>query len=193
MQACEHLKEKLMLYVYGELDAVDGGRVADHIKNCEGCRNEYRRLSSMLDQVREASLSPQLSPMEARAMASAISRTLKAGTRRTWWRQYLALLPTRLVPAVAMAGALFITIAVIGYLSFNRTPGTATVSQNQSEELMLSDTDLEILNNLELLKEMDAIQKLTRVVNTEGESEPLPDLDNGTRGMRQDGLDSFWA
>jgi hypothetical protein len=58
---------------------------------------------------------------------------------------------------------------------------------------MLSDKDLEILDNLELLKEMDAIQKLSRVVNPDGETEPLPGLENGTRGMRQDGLGSFWA
>ena len=54
MQVCEHLKESLMLYVYGELDSVAGGRVADHLENCEGCRNEYQRLSSILDQVKEA-------------------------------------------------------------------------------------------------------------------------------------------
>ena len=193
MQACEHLKEKLTLYVYGELDSVAGGHVADHLKNCEGCRNEYRRLSSVLDRVREASVSPQLSALESRAMAAEISRKLKTGTRRRWWQHYLAFLPTRLVPAVAMAGALIITVAVIGYLNLDRTASTKTASQNQNEELMLSDTDLEILDNLELLKEMDAIQKLTQVVNPDGESEPLPDLDNGTRGMRQDGLDSFWA
>lgn len=193
MQACEHLIENLTLYVYGELDPATGTKVADHLQNCEGCRNEYRRLSSVLDKIREASVSPQLSPLQARSMAAEISRTLKAGTRRTWWHQYLTLLPARLAPTVAIAGALVLTVAVIGYLGLNRTPDTVTVSQNQNEELMLSDKDLEILDNLELLKEMDAIQKLSRVVNPDGETEPLPGLENGTRGMRQDGLGSFWA
>ena len=191
MQACEHLIENLTLYVYGELDPVAEGKVSDHLEGCEACRNEHQRLSSILDKVREASVSPQLSPLQARAMAAEINRTLKAGTRRTWWREYLAVLPTRLAPAVAMAGALVITVAIIGYLSLNRNPGTVTVSQHQNEELMLSDNDLEILDNLEMLKEMDAIQKLSRVVNPDDESGPLPGLDNGTRGMRQDGLGSF--
>ncbi len=193
MQTCDHLKENLTLYVYGELDSVAGGKVADHLKNCEGCRSEYRRLSSLLDKIKEASVSAQLSPLQARAMAAEINRTLKAGTRRTWWREYLALLPTRLAPAVAMAGAIIIAVAVIGYLSLNRNPGTVTVAQSQNEELMLSDKDLEILDNLELLKEMDAIQKLSRVVDPDVESEPLPGLNNGTRGMKQDGLGSFWV
>ena len=186
MQACEHLKENLTLYVYGELDPAAGREVEIHLESCEGCRNEHARLSTVLAKVKEASLSPQLSPMEARAMAAEISRTLKAGRRRTGWRQYLEFMPSRLIPGAAMACGLVITVAVIGYLNLNKTPGTAPVSMNQNEEIMLSDKDLEILDNLELLKEMDAIQKLSRVVAPDGESESQRGLDNDTRGMKQD-------
>ena len=185
MQACEHLIENLTLYVYGELDPVTGQEVANHLENCEGCRQEHERLSTILVKVKEASVSPQLSPLEARAMAADISRKLKAG-RRTWWRQYLDFMPSRLIPAAAMAGALVILVAVVGYLNLNKAPGIAPVSLNQNEELMLSDKDLEILDNLELLKEMDAIQKLSRVVAPDGESELQRGMDNDTRGMRQD-------
>ena len=186
MQTCEHLKENLTLYVYGELDPVTGREVANHLENCEGCRQEHERLSTILVKVKEASVSPQLSPLEARAMATEISRTLKVGRRRTWWRQYLEFMPSRLIPAAVMAGALIITVAVVGYLNLNKTPGIAPVSLNQNEELMLSDKDLEILDNLELLKEMDAIQKLSQVVAPDSESELHRGLDNDTRGMRQD-------
>ena len=106
MQACEHLKENLALSVYGELDPVAEREVASHLENCEGCRNEYRRLSSIMTKVKEASVSPQLSPLEARAMAANISRTLKGGSRRSWWRQYLEFMPSRLIPAAAIACAL---------------------------------------------------------------------------------------
>jgi len=186
MQACEHLKENLTLYIYGELDPAAGREVEIHLESCEGCRNEHARLSTVLAKVKEASLSPQLSPMEARAMAAEISRTLKAGRRRTGWRQYLEFMPSRLIPRAAMACGLVITVAVIGYLNLNKTPGTAPVSMNQNEEIMLSDKDLEILDNLELLKEMDAIQKLSRAVAPDGESELQRGMDNDTRGMRQD-------
>ena len=186
MQACEHLKENLTLYVYGELDSATGRKVEKHLENCEGCRKENERLSTILNRVKEASVSPQLSPMEARAMAANISRTLKGGPRRSGWRQYLEFMPSRLIPAAAMAGALIITAAVVGYLKLNNTPGAEPVSLNQNEEIMLSDTDLEILDNLELLKEMDAIQKLSQVVAPDGESELQQGMDNDTRGMRQD-------
>jgi hypothetical protein len=186
MQACEHLIENLTLYVYGELDPVTGQEVANHLENCEGCRQEHERLSTILVKVKEASVSPQLSPLEARAMAADISRKLTAGRRRTWWRQYLEFMPSRWIPAAAMAGALVMTVAVVGYLKLNETPSLAPVSLNQNEELMLGDKDIEILDNLELLKEMDAIQKLSRVVAPDGESELHRGMDNDTRGMRQD-------
>lgn len=186
MQACEHQKENLTLYVYGELDPVAGRKVENHLENCEGCRHEYQRLSTILAKVRQASVAPQLTPWEARAMAANISRTLKAGPGRTGWRQYLDFMPSRLIPAAAMAAALVIAVAVVGYLNLNKTPGLAPVSLNQNEEIMLSDTDLEILDNLELLKEMDAIQKLSRVVTPDGETELQRGMDDDTRGMRQD-------
>ena len=186
MQPCEHLKENLTLYTYGELDPVPSREVENHLKSCEGCRQEHRRLSTILAKVKKTGAAPQLSPLEARAMAANISRTLKAGPRRNWWRQYLDFMPSRLMPAAAMAAALVIAVAVVGYLNLDKPPGTAPVSLNQNEEIMLSDTDLEILDNLELLKEMDAIQKLSRVVTPDGETELQRGMDDDTRGMRQD-------
>jgi len=187
MQTCEHLKENLTLYTYGELDSVTGREVENHLKSCEDCRQEHRRLSTILAKVRQASAAPQLSPWEARAMASDISRKLKAGPRRAWWRQYLNLTPSRLIPAAVITAALIIAVAVIGYLNPSRTTGLPPVSMNKNEELMLSDKDLEILDNLELLKEMESIQKLSRLVDPNGKTDSQWDRDNDTRGMRQDG------
>jgi hypothetical protein len=187
MQACEHLKENLIFYLYGELDSATRAEVENHLAQCEGCRQEHRRLSSILATVKQTATAPELSPRKARVMAAEISRKLNADRRRTWWRQYLDFMPARLIPAVAMAAALIITVAVIGYLNLNKTAGIPPVSMNQGEELMLSDKDMEILDNLELLREMDAIQKLSRVVDPNGETDSQQGLDNDTRGKRQDG------
>jgi len=186
MQTCEHLKENLTLYTYGELDPVTSREVENHLKSCEGCRQEHRRLSTILAKVKQASAAPQLSPREARALASDISRKLKAGSRRTWWRQYLDLTPSRLIPAAVITAALIIAVAIIGYLNLSRTTGMPPVSMNQNEELMLSDKDMEILDNLELLKEMESIQKLSRLVDPTGKTDSQWDRGNDTRGMRQD-------
>ena len=91
-----------------------------------------------------------------------------------------------MLPTVATACILIITVAIIGYVNLNETNGIAPVSLNQNEELMLSDKDLEILDNLELLKEMDAIQKLSRVVDPNGQTDSQREIESDTRGMRQD-------
>ncbi len=186
MQACEHLRENLTLYIYGELDPVAGREVENHLAICEGCRHEHSHLSTILAKVRDTGVAPELSTREVRTMAADISRKLKAGRRRNRWQQYLDIMPSRLIPAAAMAGVLIITVAVISYVKLNKPAGIPPVSMKQNEELILSDKDLEILDNLELLKEMEAIQKLSRVVGPNGKTDPQWDRDTDTRGMRQD-------
>ena len=191
MQTCEHLKENLTLYVYGELDPVTGRKVENHLENCEGCSQEHRRLLSMLEKVKETKETPGLSPREVKVLVADISRKLNIKQTLPWWRQYLNFRSPRLIPAVATAAVLIITVAIIGYVNLNETNGIAPVSLNQNEELMLSDKDLEILDNLELLREMDAIQKLSRVVDPNGETDSQREIDRETRGMKQDAYRQF--
>jgi len=186
MHPCEHLNEKIASYIYGELDPAGCREIEDHLKTCEGCRQEHKQLSSILANVRQTRETPELAPNEARSMVTDIRRELTRKPGLPWWQKYLDFMPPRFMPAAAMAAVLIITVAVIGYVNQNRNNGLPPVSVNQNEELMLSDKDMEILNNLELLREMDSIQKLSRVVDPDGETEFHPDMDNDTRGMKQD-------
>jgi hypothetical protein len=193
MEACEHLKENLTLYVHGALDPDTGQEVKDHLELCAGCRHEWQRLSSMLEKLKEISDKPELSTTEVKSLVVDITRKLNLKQKQPWWRQYPDFRSWRLIPAVATACILIITIAIIGYVNLNETNGIAPVSLNQNEELMLSDKDLELLDNLELLREMDAIQKLSRVVDPKGETDSQREIDSDTRGMRQDAYRQFFV
>ena len=98
-----------------------------------------------------------------------------------------------MIPAIATACILIIAAGIIGYVKNNDTNEFQPVAVQQNEELMLSDTDLEIVKNLEFLKEMDAIQKLSQVVDLNGEINPQGELDNETRGMRQDAYRKYFV
>ena len=98
-----------------------------------------------------------------------------------------------MIPAIATACILIITASIIGYVKINDTSEFPPVAAQQNEELMLSDTDLEIVKNLEFLKEMNAIQKLSQVVDPEGELNSEGELDNETRGMRQDAYRKYFV
>jgi hypothetical protein len=193
MEACEHLKENLTLYVHGALDPDTGQEVKDHLELCTGCRHEWQRLSSMLEKLKEISDKPELSTTEVKSLVADITRKLNIKQKQPWWRQYPDFKSSRLIPAVATACILIITVAIIGYVNLNETNRIAPVSLNQNEELMLSDKDLEILDNLELLREMDAIQKLSRVVVPNSETDSQRAIDRDTRGMRQDAYRQFFV
>ena len=193
MEACHNQKKNLVLYVYGELDSNSGKEIENHLARCKFCRSEYQQLLSLLGNIREAVSSPELSPKQVNSLVTNIKWELKSRGKVKWWRRYLDFRPAYMIPAIATACILVIAAGIIGYLKNNDTNEFQPVAVRQNEELMLSDTDLEIVKNLEFLKEMDAIQKLSQVVDLNGEINPPGELDDETRGMRQDAYRKYFV
>jgi len=193
MEACHNQKKNLVLYVYGELDSNSGKEIENHLARCEFCRSEYQQLLSLLGNIRETVSSPELSPKQVNSLVTHIKWKLKDKQKDKWWRRYLDFRPAHMIPAIATACILIIAAGIIGYVKINDTNELQAVAVQQNEELMLSDTDLEIVKNLEFLKEMDAIQKLSQVVDLNGEINPQGELDNETRGMRQDAYRKYFV
>ena len=98
-----------------------------------------------------------------------------------------------MITAIAAACILIIVAGIIGYVKNTGTDEFQPVAGRQNKGVILSDTDLEIVKNLEFLKEMDAIQKLSQVVDFNGDKNPQGELDDETRGMRQDGYPRYFV
>ena len=186
MASCHNQKENLVLYVYGELDSNSGREIEDHLAKCKDCRLEYEQLLSLLGNIKEAVSSPELSPKQVNSLVANIKWKLNDRRQEKWWRRYLDFRPARMITAIAAACILIIVAGIIGYVKNTDTNEFQPVAGRQNEGEMLSDMDLEIVKNLEFLKEMDAIQKLSQVVDFNGDKNPQEELDNETRGMRQD-------
>ena len=186
MEICHKEKKNLVLYAYGELDANSGKEIEEHLASCKFCRSEYQQMLSLLGNIKETVTSPELSPKQVNTLTTNIKWELKDRKKTKWWRRYRDLRPVQMIPVIATACILIIAAGIIGYVKTNDTNGFQPIAGQQGEELMLSDTDLEIVKNLEFLKEMDAIQKLSQVVDVNGDTNPEGELDNETRGMRQD-------
>lgn len=193
MEACHNQKENLVLYVYGELNSNSGKEIENHLARCKFCRSEYQQLLSLLGNIREAVSSPELSPKQVNSLVTNIKWKLKDRKKDQWWRRYLDFRPAYMIPAIATACILIISAGIIGYVKNNDTNTFQPVAVQQNEELMLSETDLEIVKNLEFLKEMDAIRKLSQVVDLNREMNPQGELDNETRGMRQDAYHKYFV
>ena len=193
MGACQNQKENLVLYAYGELDSNSVKEIETHLAICKSCSYEYKRLSALLGKIKETVKSPVLSPQQVKALVTNIKWKLKESQGAKWWRRYLELEPARMIPVVATACILIVTAGILGYVKINETKKLQPYAEHQGEELILSDSDLEIVDNLEFLKEMDAIQKLSQVVNANGEINPQGKMDTETRGMRQDAYRKYFV
>ena len=193
MQICQKEKKNLVLYAHGELDANSDREIEEHLAGCKFCRSEYRQLLSLLGNIKETVSFPELSPKQVNSLVTNINWKLKDRKKDNWWRRYLDFRPAQIMPAIAAACILIIAVGVIGYLKTNDTNGFRPVAGQQNDELMLSETDLEIVENLEFLKEMDAIQKLSQVVDLSDEINSQGDVDNETRGMRQNAYRKYFV
>jgi hypothetical protein len=193
VEACHNQKENLVLYAYGELDSDSAKEIETHLAICKSCGDEYKRLSALLGKIRETVKTPVLSPQQVKTMVTNIKWKLKERQGAKWWHRYLELEPARMIPVVATACILIIIAGILGYVKINETKRLQPYAEHQSEELILSDRDLEIVNNLEFLKEMDAIQKLSQVVDVNGEINPQGEIDTETRGMKQDAHHKYFV
>jgi hypothetical protein len=193
MEACHNQKKNLVLYAHGELDSNCGKEVENHLAECRDCRSEYQQLSTLLGNIKETISPPELSPKQVNSLVTNIQWKLKDRKKESWWQQYLDFKPAHMIPAVAAACILIIAVGIIGYVKVNDTNEFQSIVGQPNQELMLNDTDLEIVKNLELLKEMDAIQKLSQVVDLKGDINSNGKLDSETRGMKQDAYRKYFV
>jgi len=166
MKPCPDKKETLWLDVYGELDPHRRPIWEKHLENCERCRQERKRLLSLLQTMKDTMPSPTLSHELSRSLAHSITRKLREKQEKTWWRNRLLDIPQRLVPAMAAATIL---IAALGWFSLKmfRSPSSVSNISNYKVEEQIIAKDLDVIKNLDLLEEMDALQKLVQVVDHE--------------------------
>lgn len=178
MQACQDQNEVLMLDVLGELkDPRMRREWEDHLKACEGCRRERAGMLSLLGKVRQAVMPPELSAKQADAMAQAVGWKLRnermQPVRQTGRR-------LRFLPVFASACAILVVL-FLGYQLQDRLLG------RDNEMALVPAQDLEVIQHLDLLKEMDTIEKLIQVVDI---PDDLPGMEQGApeteEGMHRD-------
>lgn len=179
--ACRNQNETLMLDVLGELHDSNERRMwEDHLRVCDGCRRERGRMLQLLGKVREAGMPPELPATRADTMAAAVGWRLRnerlARPEKTGRR-------IRLLPALAAGCALLVVVAV-GYRlqdHFFDPEGAGDLSAE------LQTQDLEIIKHLDLLKDMDTIEKLIHVVDLPDDGQGTDPAAPETQGMHGDG------
>jgi predicted anti-sigma-YlaC factor YlaD len=180
MQACRNLNETLMLDVMGELTDLRARRDWEkHLDDCDGCRRERAQMIQLLGKLKKAGTPPELPADRAAAMANHVGwrlRNERIGHQSKTGRRF------RLVPVLAAACAL-IVIGLIGYRMQNRFFDAGSGS-DLTAGLQLPQQDLEVIKHLDLLKDMDTIEKLVHVVDASGNGQAPPETNPETQGMQ---------
>jgi hypothetical protein len=183
MKACHDQKTNLVLDIYDELDAEARLRLERHLKTCSGCRQERQQLLNLLETLKTTMDPPDLSSAETKHLVRTLKWKLKQEPKKKWLQPDLFGRPMRLVPAMAATFILIVFAGLFGYTRLIRTHELQPVATMKEEQVI--NNDLEILKNLDLLKEMDAIQKLVKVVDDEKKSVPSHETKQNTGGMKQ--------
>lgn len=179
MGICSKIKRDLLLDIHGALDEQDRSDLEAHLRVCRDCRDEKKRLLKLLGEIRELSEVPELSAAQTEPMMACVRERLRAEPS-TASKRFFSGVPSRLIP-IAAAACLVIFVTLLAYRTW--TPQN-DISLPGHQEQHLTQQDMEIIRHLDLLRNMDAIQKLVHIVDENGRSIPGDDLDMDVQGMR---------
>ncbi len=160
--ACRRFEDALGLEVLGELrEAAARDLLESHLRECAACRAERERLAALLAAVRRAGAAPAWSPGEVDSLCRAVRRRLPPERPRgilSRWREFVL----RPLPALAAAG-LLLAFAVAGLRgTWGPRPDLEGADLVRAE---WDPGDLEVIRHLDLLQELETIERLVHLVD----------------------------
>jgi hypothetical protein len=179
--ACRIHHETLILDATGALTD-DGLRrqLETHLATCSACRAERGRLVRLIAKMRDAAAPAELSGAETHRMAMGVLRRLRQPTERRVgvWLPWLA---------PAAAGLVLLSAASVYYFQDHVSGGEKMADLRIEDHVPLQ--DVEVIRQLDFLRNWDTIEKLVHAVDVEPASggapkEEDPGQSHGARSTR---------
>ncbi|MEW6668592.1 MAG: hypothetical protein AB1512_25550 [Thermodesulfobacteriota bacterium] len=181
MKSCPEYEEMVVLDAHGELDPSGHAACGAHLQTCRACREAHLRLQRMLGGLKETMRHPALTPGQTESLVKSVRASL-SGERgaAAWWRDLFFGRPWRLMPAMASLCVLVIALYIFGLRTVEGPNRIQTDSDSRPWGELRSE-DLEIIKNLDLLKEMEWVQRLVQAIDETDNGTPTPKLPGGTQ------------
>ncbi len=164
MKSCPEFEETLLLDVHAELGPEERRPWEQHLGRCPACREARQQTLELLGRVKKAAPEPRLAPEQARELSLLAQRAARRRGGRFTPSRLLGRQSWRLVPAFALAAAVLSIggwLAVHSLTDFFGPPAALKLAP----DVEVAGQELEIIRNLDLLEDLDALQRLVRVVD----------------------------
>jgi len=164
MKSCSNYQKTLFLDVYGELEPKAHTEWKQHIKSCTSCVQDKTDLQHMIADIKAAAPCTELLPQEVKDLSFAIKQKLHKEQSRPKWHQWIQNIFQNPMPALTAACLILLVFGWFGTKNMeNHWPMHTASSLNSEEQLLIK--DFEVINNLDLLEEMDGLEKLVKAVD----------------------------
>lgn len=167
MKPCPDYRETLLLDVYGELEPHARPAWQRHLKICEACRQEKKQLLGLMQTVKSALPSQVLSRQQAEALAGSVTEKMSHAPEKPGREERFFGKPKRLIPALVTACLLIAALSWVGLKEIKNITNAPMIPDITLEDQMISE-DFEVIKNLELLLEMEALEKMVQYLEEPG-------------------------
>jgi hypothetical protein len=182
MKSCPEYEEMIVLDAHGELDSSAHAAYETHLETCGACREERLRLLKMLGGVKETLRHPAIPQAQSESLARSVRESLSREHKGAGgWRESFFGRPLRLMPAMASVCVLVIALYIFG-LKPVQGPTRIQTEPDSKPWGELKAEDLEIIKNMDLLKEMDWVQRLVHAIDETDDGTPTSRIHGKTQG-----------
>jgi anti-sigma factor RsiW len=162
VKVCADRREELLLDIHGELPVSEQPAWQRHLDACPGCHQERQELVRLLEAAKEAMPSPRLSPEDAKALRESVTRGW--GRNRAPMRRRVLFFGVSLRPVPVLVAAGFL-MAVLGWSGLRGLQRTSHTLRGPEAPKQVMVSDAEVIENLDLLEQMEEIERIVQVVD----------------------------
>jgi len=190
MQACPEREDPIILDSLGELDPAEQRDWLRHAAACPRCREAGARLTQTLSDMKAAFPVTPMSEAETERTAAAIRRQIRPAEKAGILSALFRVSAPRWAAAAVFAACLILAV-VAGWKPDQTVPIPAPPGVSSGQQV--STMDMEIIRNLEMLRNFQTIEKLIRAVDSRSDGAP-PDRGREERDMeRSTGIQGRWG
>lgn len=182
MSECLDKEKTLMLDTYGELDPQELEEWEKHLKTCDQCLQEKKRLSQLFANIKQSVDSPCFDSNTEKVFAKNIVCKLKKKNSKKFKIKSI----TTLWPASAIAAACVLVLVFGIYnLKIFETGSDNFYQEDQNLAEMISNEEFEILSDFDMLKDIDSIKKIVQLVDHPETNRSYENKNTEIQGMIQ--------